>query len=250
MWIDIYSGPERLSKRYSEALCATSNAKDVTYSDIHGLIMRVQEETDGQFVVVKDMAQCKLGQSSRIFTYKDLLVKDIVRPEHVSASPRVNPTVMSGKLSDLLVLATHFSDPSTCLDADLKKFRHTFLMRDPRKTIPSYYRATIGDCGDFGDFDPNEAGFAELQTLMASTIWSEAQTVSLRTLFNCLPGLRNIRSVFSRTILWYSSTRPISSQIPKVLSVLSAEAWGFRSSGPCLAGRGNELPASTNGRAL
>ena len=57
------------------------------------------------------------------------------------------------------------SDDS-CTDADLKKFRHTFLMRDPRKSIPSFYRVTLGECGIFGEFDPNEAGFAELQALM------------------------------------------------------------------------------------
>ncbi|KAF8503177.1 hypothetical protein JB92DRAFT_3123441 [Gautieria morchelliformis] len=123
-----YYGPERLSKRYSQAQCAASNAKDVTYSDIHHLIMQAQESAAGKLIVVKDMAQY------------------IVRPERISASPRVNPTVIP--------------------DTDLKKFRHTFLMRDPQKTIPSYYRATKGDCGDFGEFDPNEAGFAELQTLM------------------------------------------------------------------------------------
>ena len=64
-------------------------------------------------------------------------------------------------------------------DTDLKKYRHTFLMRDPQKTIPSYYRATIGDCGDFGEFDPNEAGFAELETLVVSSIPSERTTVVL-----------------------------------------------------------------------
>jgi len=55
-------------------------------------------------------------------------------------------------------------------DTDLKQFRHTFLIRTPQKTIPSYYRATLGDCGDFGEFDPGEAGFTELRALLVGTI--------------------------------------------------------------------------------
>ena len=27
-----------------------------------------------------------------------------------------------------------------------------------------------GDCGDYGDFDPREAGFAELQTLVVISL--------------------------------------------------------------------------------
>ncbi|KAF8574528.1 hypothetical protein K439DRAFT_1372114, partial [Ramaria rubella] len=122
--------PERLSNRYNEAHCAASSASNITYSDIHHLITNAHMESVGKLIIVKDMAQY------------------IVRPDRISVSSRVNPTVLS--------------------DADLKKFRHTFLIRTPKKTLPSYYRATMGNCGDFGDFDPNEAGFAELQALLAS----------------------------------------------------------------------------------
>ena len=43
-------------------------------------------------------------------------------------------------------------------------------MRDPRKSIASFYRVTLGECGIFGEFDPNEAGFAELQALMVISL--------------------------------------------------------------------------------
>ena len=57
------------------------------------------------------------------------------------------------------------------LDDALKGFRHAFLIRSPRKSITSYYRAILdNDCGDFGDFDPNEAGFKELNALFVIII--------------------------------------------------------------------------------
>jgi hypothetical protein len=55
-------------------------------------------------------------------------------------------------------------------DMDLMKFRHTFLMRDPQTTIPLYHQATKANCGDFGEFNPNDGSFAELQTLMVSSL--------------------------------------------------------------------------------
>jgi len=129
-----YYGPERMSGRFTEAQCNASDAKDVTYSDIFQLILQTQASSDGKSIVVKDMAQY------------------IVQPDKIRTSPSespVNPTVFS--------------------DAELKKFRHTFLIRSPEKTLPSYYRATLRNCRDFGEFDPSEAGFVELQALMTYT---------------------------------------------------------------------------------
>jgi len=126
-----YFGPERLSKRYSQEGRAASNAEDVTYADTLQLIMRTQMNSPGKLIVVKDMPFY------------------VVPSERVCASPQSNPSILS--------------------DADLKKFRHTFLIRTPQKTIPSYYRATIGECVDFGVFDPGEAGFAELRALLEYT---------------------------------------------------------------------------------
>jgi len=74
----------------------------------------------------------------------------IIKREKMKSSPHVNPTVFP--------------------DETLKKFRHTFLIRTPEKSIPSYYRATIGDCGkDFGSFNPEDAGFVELKALLEYT---------------------------------------------------------------------------------
>jgi len=127
-----YYGPERLSKRYSDDKCARSDARDVKYSDIHQLILHTQAKSKDKLVVVKDMAQY------------------VVPPELIDIEPGSNPSVLSAE--------------------DLKKFRHTFLIRTPEKTIPSYYRATTtADCADFGAFDPSEAGFMELRALLDYT---------------------------------------------------------------------------------
>lgn len=45
----------------------------------------------------------------------------------------------------------------------LSKMQHTFLIRTPEKSIPSYYRLCKGDTTDFDHFDPSEAGYCELR---------------------------------------------------------------------------------------
>jgi len=50
----------------------------------------------------------------------------------------------------------------------LRKFHFTFLIRHPRRSIPSYYRCTIQPLNKvtgFYDFMPNEAGYDELRRL-------------------------------------------------------------------------------------
>ncbi|KIJ35522.1 hypothetical protein M422DRAFT_69943 [Sphaerobolus stellatus SS14] len=127
-----YYGPEHLSSRYSDKQRAASNAKDLKYSDVLRQLLRSYQESDGKRCVAKDMAEY------------------VIKSEKVNSSPRANPTVFS--------------------DEELKKLRHTFLIRNPEKSISSYYRTTLGDCGkDFGSFDPNEAGFAELKALLDYT---------------------------------------------------------------------------------
>ena len=52
------------------------------------------------------------------------------------------------------------------LDKGLRDFQHTFLLRDPRKTVPSLYRASVNKAlTGWESFDPHEAGFSQLQDL-------------------------------------------------------------------------------------
>jgi hypothetical protein len=50
----------------------------------------------------------------------------------------------------------------------LKRFSFTFLIRHPRRSIPSYYRCTVPPLAAVTGFDrflPSEAGYAELRRL-------------------------------------------------------------------------------------
>lgn len=50
----------------------------------------------------------------------------------------------------------------------LRKFHYTFLIRHPRRSIPSFYRTTIPPLREITGFDhfmPNEAGYLELVRL-------------------------------------------------------------------------------------
>ena len=52
------------------------------------------------------------------------------------------------------------------LDKELRQFQHTFLLRNPRKTVPSLYRASVNKAlTGWESFDPHEAGFSQLQNL-------------------------------------------------------------------------------------
>ncbi|KAH0524554.1 hypothetical protein TsFJ059_007050 [Trichoderma semiorbis] len=58
----------------------------------------------------------------------------------------------------------------TVLPVDiLKRFHFTFLIRHPKRSIPSYYRCTIPPLSEITGFDyfmPNEAGYVELVRLL------------------------------------------------------------------------------------
>ena len=57
-------------------------------------------------------------------------------------------------------------NPTVIPQSLLQKFHFTFLIRHPRKSIPSYYRCTIPPLSDLTGFDkfmPSEAGYDELR---------------------------------------------------------------------------------------
>jgi hypothetical protein len=63
---------------------------------------------------------------------------------------------------------TEPNNPTIIPDALLRQFHFTFLIRHPRSSIPSYYRCTVSPLDEvtgFYNFDPREAGYAELRLL-------------------------------------------------------------------------------------
>ncbi|TIA81781.1 hypothetical protein E3P77_01688 [Wallemia ichthyophaga] len=144
-----YYGPERLSTRYTDAQREQSGHAHTTYQNRIDEIKGKAAEDPTRLVFIKDMASCELNLWLLwlwwLLVSSDILV-DLVKPE-MMAFAGINPTVLS--------------------DEQLGEFRYAFLVRSPRKAITSYYRAILdNDCGDFGDFDPDEAGFAELLAMV------------------------------------------------------------------------------------
>lgn len=52
------------------------------------------------------------------------------------------------------------------LDEAMKDYQHTFLIRDPRKALPSLYKTYVNpNAAGSNDFDPIEAGFVQFNQL-------------------------------------------------------------------------------------
>ncbi len=70
--------------------------------------------------------------------------------------------------TDRVVEDSQDGNPTVLPSEVLRKFHFTFLIRHPRRAIPSYYRCTIPPLAEetgFGAFMPGEAGYAELRRL-------------------------------------------------------------------------------------
>jgi hypothetical protein len=133
-----YYGPEFLSDRFRDdpATREASGFSKKTYKDILNEIEEAGKE--GKRIFIKDMA-------------------------YYIVAPDGKPTKMAPSLG-----ADEPSNPTTLPLEVLKQFQFTFLIRHPRRAIPSYYRCTIPPLDEvtgFYHFMPNEAGYEELVRL-------------------------------------------------------------------------------------
>ncbi|KAM5345462.1 hypothetical protein ACJ41O_011324 [Fusarium nematophilum] len=133
-----YYGPEFLSDRFRDdaATRERSGFADKTYKDILAEVMDAGKE--GKRIFIKDMAYYLMRADG----------------EPTKTAPSLgeeeagNPTVLPLEV--------------------LKQFQFTFLIRHPRRAIPSYYRCTVPPLDEvtgFYHFMPNEAGYEELVRL-------------------------------------------------------------------------------------
>ncbi|KAI1450771.1 P-loop containing nucleoside triphosphate hydrolase protein [Annulohypoxylon stygium] len=137
-----YYGPERLSERYAndEAARESSGFSKTTYRDVLNRLER--DGSEGKRVFIKDMAYYLMPPNGAPATIAPSLKKT---ENYIEEG---NPTVIP--------LET------------LKKFHWTFLIRHPRRGIPSYYRCCVPPLDEvtgFKEFMPNEAGYVELRRL-------------------------------------------------------------------------------------
>jgi hypothetical protein len=133
-----YYGPEFLSDRFRDDADQRerSGFADKTYKDIFDQVMDAGKE--GKRIFIKDMAYYLMTPDGK---------PTKVAPSLGEEEPG-NPTVVPLEI--------------------LKQFQFTFLIRHPRRSIPSYYRCTVPPLDEvtgFYNFMPNEAGYEELVRL-------------------------------------------------------------------------------------
>ncbi|QPC78825.1 hypothetical protein HYE68_009577 [Fusarium pseudograminearum] len=130
-----YYGPEILSDRFRNDTTTReqSGFSHKTYKDVLNEVMDAGK--DGKRIFIKDMAYYLMAPDSK---------PTKVAPSLGEEEPG-NPTVLPLEV--------------------LKQFQFTFLIRHPRRAIPSYYRCTVPPLDEvtgFYEFMPNEAGYKEL----------------------------------------------------------------------------------------
>ncbi|KAF4969675.1 hypothetical protein FSARC_3121 [Fusarium sarcochroum] len=130
-----YYGPEILSDRFRNDTVTReeSGFSHKTYKDVLNEVMDAGK--DGKRIFIKDMAYYLMTPDN----------KPTKTAPSLGEEEPGNPTVLPMEV--------------------LKQFQFTFLIRHPRRAIPSYYRCTVPPLDEvtgFYDFMPNEAGYEEL----------------------------------------------------------------------------------------
>ncbi|KAI0166029.1 P-loop containing nucleoside triphosphate hydrolase protein [Xylariaceae sp. FL1272] len=178
-----YYGPERLGERFDEdeAIRKSSGFSKTTYQDVLDRLAR--DGNEGKRVFIKDMAYYLMPPSDGIPSIAPSLCNGSTNG--VSEEGRANgPHGVNGVNQHQTngVNGHHAngvnghkrqgSDPTgnpTVVPLDiLKQYHWTFLIRHPRRGIPSYYRCCIPPLNEttgFTHFMPSEAGYVELRRL-------------------------------------------------------------------------------------
>jgi len=88
----------------------------------------------------------------------------------MDAAKNSGKTVFVKDMSQYIVKpdAPEGQNPTVFSDEQLRDITHSFLIRTPEKSVPSYYRCCSGEQAKetgFDSYDPNEAGYVESVTL-------------------------------------------------------------------------------------
>ncbi|KAM0474394.1 hypothetical protein ACHAPX_007731 [Trichoderma viride] len=135
-----YFGPEFMSDRFKDDVATrqSSEYRDTTFKSV---LERLEDaEKEGKRLFIKDMAYYLMQPDDK---------PSQIAPSLGGGEEAGNPTVLPVNI--------------------LKRFHFTFLIRHPKRSIPSYYRCTIPPLSEITGFDylmPNEAGYVELVRLL------------------------------------------------------------------------------------
>ncbi|QPH16465.1 hypothetical protein C2857_001122 [Epichloe festucae Fl1] len=133
-----YFGPECVSPRFKDdpARREASGVSGATYKNTLQALDDVQKQ--GKRVFIKDMAYYLFPS-----------------PEDQS-DPKIAPSLGGGHEDN---------NPTVIPREELEKFHFTFLIRHPRRSVPSYWRCCIPPLNEISGFDefwPSEMGYKEL----------------------------------------------------------------------------------------
>ncbi|KAH6850135.1 hypothetical protein B0I37DRAFT_106170 [Chaetomium sp. MPI-CAGE-AT-0009] len=162
-----YFGPERLSSRYEkdEEARSSSGFANTTYKDVLANLLNLARN-DSKRLFIKDIAHYLLPPDRKPACVAPSLAAD--KPKTANgAAAHTNGTTPNGSNSNSNSNRTS-GNPTVVPLPLLREFHFTFLIRHPRRAIPSYYRCTIPPLSaktGFHSFMPNEAGYDELRRL-------------------------------------------------------------------------------------
>ncbi|KAK1466890.1 hypothetical protein CMEL01_10883 [Colletotrichum melonis] len=133
-----YYGPERTGERFENDAEGRekSGFAETTYADV---LRQIEEAGKDKRAFIKDMAYYIIPPNQQ---------KASIVPSAGNTAEPTNPTVLPLSI--------------------LRKFQWTFLIRHPRRSIPSYYRCTqppLDAVTGWTNFNPAEAGYEELRRL-------------------------------------------------------------------------------------
>ncbi|CAN8096583.1 unnamed protein product [Discula destructiva] len=171
-----YYGPERLSKRFEndEDARIKSGFAESTYRTVMDRLEHDGQQ-DGKRVFIKDIAHYLLPPNGESADVAESLLGGHPLTDGESSDDDSHSN-HNGAVSNHTT--GHVNGPTMAVDEDenptvmptdmLRGFHWTFLIRHPRRSIPSYYRCTIPPLSDltgFTEFMPSEAGYDELRRL-------------------------------------------------------------------------------------
>ncbi|PWN48551.1 hypothetical protein IE53DRAFT_294926, partial [Violaceomyces palustris] len=150
-----YFSKDRPCKRYSDDHCKSlehweTSVESVTKSLLEPTSSESKESC--RYIFIKDMAQY-------IFPARTLGKLHPGSTVYESAGEGGQADQDGQEAIDEL------ENPTVLPTALLKRFKHTFLIRTPEKSVPSYWKCVQEKAAGFEYFDGAEAGYAELKLL-------------------------------------------------------------------------------------